>query len=115
MLHLWYHWQVSCEAYICHTKLILLSFASPKGAILTHKLLAICVVGHIYGRAFEDDDVMISYLPLSHIYERFTEDIAFYAGTAIGYSCGDNTRLIEDLQIREQFCPGSKSLWSDFV
>lgn len=36
---------------------------------------------------------------LSHIYERFCEDVALTAGTAIGYSCGDNLRLLEDLAI----------------
>jgi len=71
---------------------------NPKGAILTHKLLANCVLGQVHGRTLETTDVMLSYLPLSHIFERFTEDIAFYTGSSIGYSCGDNTRLLEDLQ-----------------
>ena len=41
----------------------------------------------------------LSRTQLSHIYERFCEDVAFCAGSAIGYSCGDNLRLLEDLQL----------------
>ena len=36
---------------------------------------------------------------LSHIYARFCEDVAFCAGASIGYTCGDNLRLLEDLQL----------------
>lgn len=32
-------------------------------------------------------------------YERFVEDIALAAGCRIGYSCGDNLRLLEDMGI----------------
>lgn len=33
------------------------------------------------------------------VYERFCEDVAFAAGAATGYSCGDNLRLLEDMGI----------------
>jgi len=72
---------------------------NPKGAILTHRLLASCVVAHCHGRVVEKGEVAISYLPLSHIYERFSQDVLLYSGSAIGFSCGDNLRLLEDLAI----------------
>lgn len=48
-------------------------------AILLHRTICAAVVGNLHGDPQEDDEVLISYLPLSHIYERFIEDMAFGA------------------------------------
>ncbi|KAK4702917.1 long-chain acyl-CoA synthetase, partial [Phenoliferia sp. Uapishka_3] len=83
-------------ASICYTSG---TTGNPKGAILLHSALAAAAVSNLHGSVLDDTGVFISYLPLSHIYERFCEDVAFIAGSAIGYSCGDNLRLLEDLQV----------------
>jgi long-chain acyl-CoA synthetase len=36
---------------------------------------------------------------LSHIYERFVEESYLCNGVPIGFSCGDNLRFLEDIQI----------------
>lgn len=72
----------------------------PKGAILTHGLLANGALSSLHGAAMEDSDsILFSFLPLSHIYERFCEDVALALGGQIGFTCGDNLRILEDIQI----------------
>ncbi|KAM0787287.1 hypothetical protein ACM66B_006520 [Microbotryomycetes sp. NB124-2] len=72
---------------------------NPKGAVLRHKTLASAAVANLHGGSMALGECFFSYLPLSHIYERFCEDCCFTAGVAIGYSCGDNLRLLEDMQL----------------
>lgn len=72
----------------------------PKGAILTHRLLASSALSSLHGAAMKNEDsILYSFLPLSHIYERFCEDVALALGAPIGFSCGDNLRILEDIQI----------------
>ncbi|MBW0528599.1 hypothetical protein O181_068314 [Austropuccinia psidii MF-1] len=72
----------------------------PKGAILLHSTLAAACVSHMHGFEWEfGNDSFLSYLPLSHILERFFESIVFTLGAPIGYSSGDNLKLLEELQI----------------
>lgn len=42
-------------------------------------------------------DVLISFLPLPHVFGRIMEVFAFSAGGKIGYSTGDQLRLLEDI------------------
>ncbi|KAM0755922.1 acetyl-CoA synthetase-like protein [Meredithblackwellia eburnea MCA 4105] len=83
-------------ASICYTSG---TTGNPKGAVLLHSSLAAAAVVNLHGSVLDSEGVLISYLPLSHIYERFCEDTAFAAGCAIGYNCGDNLRLLEDIAI----------------
>lgn len=46
-----------------------------------------------------EDSVLLSYLPVSHVYEFFVEVVALTTGTAIAYHCGDNLRLLEHMQV----------------
>ena len=80
----------------------------PKAAKVSHRQLAIAAGCLQLGQEQSDDDeLMISYLPLAHIYERILEAFALRAGAAIGYFSGDVTRLIEDAQvIKPTFFPG---------
>lgn len=39
------------------------------GVILRHKALAMAICSNLYGLALPDDGVLMSYLPLAHIYE----------------------------------------------
>ncbi|KWU41597.1 acetyl-CoA synthetase-like protein [Rhodotorula sp. JG-1b] len=72
---------------------------NPKGAILLHRNIAGVVISTQHGHSIEADSVLLSYLPLSHVYEFFVEVIALTTGAAIAYHCGDNLRLLEDMQI----------------
>jgi long-chain acyl-CoA synthetase len=72
---------------------------NPKGVVLTH---ANAVAATASGRALSDttpQDVLISYLPLAHIYERVTEHSALSAGAAIGYFRGDILGLVDDMKL----------------
>ncbi|EKM82807.1 hypothetical protein AGABI1DRAFT_82536 [Agaricus bisporus var. burnettii JB137-S8] len=71
----------------------------PKGVILTHKSLAMAVSSNLYGLTLPDDGILMSYLPLAHIYERLCELCAVAVGGRIGYFSGDPLRLLEDAQI----------------
>ena len=76
----------------------------PKGVVLTH---ANAVAAASTARLIFDlapEDVMISYLPLAHIYERVAEHSAFFAGAAIGYFQGDITGLVDDMKILQPTC-----------
>ncbi|GAA5917933.1 hypothetical protein JCM6882_004129, partial [Rhodosporidiobolus microsporus] len=72
---------------------------NPKGAIIFHSNVAAVANGSKHGHRLDHDDVMISYLPLAHIYGYFTEMIVFSAGARIAYHCGDTLRLLEDFQV----------------
>lgn len=39
------------------------------GAILRHKTLAMATCSNLYGLELPDDGILMSYLPLAHIYE----------------------------------------------
>ncbi|KAG0140300.1 hypothetical protein CROQUDRAFT_674731 [Cronartium quercuum f. sp. fusiforme G11] len=72
----------------------------PKGAILLHRTMAAAAVSNLHGNEMTGDDEMyLSYLPLSHIFERFAQSICFAVGQPIAFACGDNLRLIEDIQL----------------
>jgi len=72
---------------------------NPKGVILTHKSLAVSVQGQMYGMGLPESPILISYLPLAHIYGRLCELGVVALGGRIGYFTGDPLRLIEDVQI----------------
>jgi len=72
---------------------------NPKGAILKHKTLAMATCSNMYGMALPDDGILMSYLPLAHIYERICELCTIAVGGRIGYFSGDPLRLLEDAQL----------------
>ncbi|BDA49779.1 Long chain acyl-CoA synthetase 4 [Coccomyxa sp. Obi] len=80
---------------------------NPKGVMLTHanllsvvagQLGAINQVGGRYGQTFTQEDVMISYLPLAHIFDRALEEMFLANGARIGYWRGSIEGMIDDLQ-----------------
>ncbi|GAA5854979.1 hypothetical protein JCM8547_002331 [Rhodosporidiobolus lusitaniae] len=83
-------------ANICYTSG---TTGNPKGAIVLHSNVAAVVTSSEHGHRVDENGVVISYLPLSHIYAFFVEQIALTMGARLGYSCGDTTRLIEDFQV----------------
>lgn len=81
---------------------------NPKGVVLTHEAVTKGAVATALGmgEGFSEQPVMISYLPLAHIFERFFELTMMYAEGCIGYTTGDPLRLLEDAQIiRPHFFP----------
>ncbi|TCD63627.1 hypothetical protein EIP91_005178 [Steccherinum ochraceum] len=80
---------------------------NPKGVLLTQGNLANAVHSNIYGAVFEDQQpLLMSYLPLAHIYERVQELNMVAIGGAIGFGSGDPLRLLEDLQLcKPNFLP----------
>ncbi|KAF8742705.1 hypothetical protein AX14_002515 [Amanita brunnescens Koide BX004] len=79
---------------------------NPKGAVLRHKNLALSTQSNLYGLSMPDSGVMLSYLPLAHIYGRVLEFGCMATGARIGYFTGDPLRLLEDGQIlKPQFFP----------
>ncbi|GAA6062871.1 hypothetical protein JCM10212_000793 [Sporobolomyces blumeae] len=72
---------------------------NPKGVMTLHKSIAGVVIGSCHGNKMAENSIHISYLPLAHIYEYFCQIIAMASGAAVGFSCGDNLRLLEDFAI----------------
>ena len=62
---------------------------NPKGVMLTHKNLVSNINSTIAGIAFSDSDVFLSFLPLSHVFERMGGHFtAFSQGCQVYYSEG---------------------------
>ncbi|KAK5111818.1 hypothetical protein LTR62_004738 [Meristemomyces frigidus] len=72
---------------------------NPKGVLLTHANAVGGVSSVLTFHKLGLNDVMCSYLPLAHIYERVTEQTALWAGTAIGYFHGNVIELVEDIKL----------------
>ncbi|KAH8917507.1 hypothetical protein BT69DRAFT_1339082 [Atractiella rhizophila] len=51
---------------------------TPKGAILTHASITSVVLGNLHGGIITAEDVALSFLPLSRIYEQFIEEFTMY-------------------------------------
>ncbi|KAK7440178.1 medium-chain fatty acid-CoA ligase faa2 [Stygiomarasmius scandens] len=90
-------------ASICYTSG---TTSNPKGVLLTHEMLALATQSNLHGLPLPDDGVILSYLPLAHIYERIAELACVACGARIGYFTGDPLRLLEDAQIlKPNFMP----------
>lgn len=72
----------------------------PKAALVSHAQLALAsACTSLTGFADDQDETMISYLPLAHIFGRFIEASMFRRGARIGFFGGDVAKLIEDAQV----------------
>ncbi|KAI9053905.1 hypothetical protein LZ554_002850 [Drepanopeziza brunnea f. sp. 'monogermtubi'] len=72
---------------------------NPKGVVLTHANAAAATAAARVTGDTMSSDVLISYLPLAHIYQRVAEHGALSAGASIGYFRGDILGLVEDMKI----------------
>lgn len=72
---------------------------NPKGVVLTHaQAVAAGASGLVFTQTFHTD-VITSYMPLAHIYQRVTEHGLLASGAAIGYFRGDILGLVEDMKL----------------
>ncbi|VDD86665.1 unnamed protein product [Enterobius vermicularis] len=73
---------------------------TPKGVVLTHANVIACMTARSYVRNvnLSCKDVVISFLPLAHMYERIIEYIFYQLGASIGFFRGDIRALAEDFK-----------------
>lgn len=72
---------------------------NPKGVVLTHaNATAATAVARVTSDTTKSD-VLISYLPLAHIYQRVAEHGSLATGSSIGYFRGDILGLVDDMKI----------------
>jgi len=72
---------------------------NPKGVVLTHQNGVAAMSNARVVAETLPNDVILSYLPLAHIFERVTEQGFLFAGAAIGYFRGDILGLVDDLKM----------------
>lgn len=72
---------------------------NPKGVKLLHRNAVAATSSSLAIFNATSDDVMVSYLPLAHIFQRVTEHTALWAGSAIGYFHGNILELVDDFKI----------------
>ncbi|XP_055854860.1 long-chain-fatty-acid--CoA ligase 1 isoform X2 [Episyrphus balteatus] len=74
---------------------------NPKGVMLTHGnvVAGVCsVILQLGDHKIRAGDVMISFLPLAHMFERCCENGIYYVGGAVGFYSGDIRELTNDLK-----------------
>ncbi|KAF2097134.1 acetyl-CoA synthetase-like protein [Rhizodiscina lignyota] len=72
---------------------------NPKGVVLTHKnAVSATLVVFLFGET-TSRDVICSFLPLAHIYQRVGEHGALICGASIGYFHGNIAELVDDLKL----------------
>jgi long-chain acyl-CoA synthetase len=73
---------------------------NPKAAMISHGNWCSNVhIGSLIDFAFRPDDVVISYLPLAHVFEKMVHSISFCSGSAVGYFGVDIMKLVEDIGV----------------
>ncbi|KAG9287118.1 hypothetical protein G9A89_001012 [Geosiphon pyriformis] len=70
-----------------------------KGVMMTHENINSALSGIAANLPYSDLQIIISYLPLAHIFGRQVEAIVIQACGAIGYYHGDPLSLLEDAQL----------------
>ncbi|KAF1990902.1 long-chain-fatty-acid-CoA ligase/ protein binding protein [Aulographum hederae CBS 113979] len=72
---------------------------NPKGVVLTHAAAVAATSASMIVFGTKGEDIICSFLPLAHIFQRVGEHTALWAGGAIAYFHGDITALTEDLKL----------------
>ena len=72
---------------------------NPKAAVLTHGNAVAATSASLVFLPSGNSDVICSYLPLAHIFERAVEHGQLWAGGAIGYFHGAILELVDDLKL----------------
>ncbi|KIR56036.1 long-chain acyl-CoA synthetase [Cryptococcus gattii Ru294] len=88
----------------------------PKGVVLTTENVLSATISNGKGvnpSLINQSWMFLSFLPLSHIYERFAELVVMYGGGTIGFTRADPTKLLEDAQlIKPHFMIGVPRMWN---
>jgi len=93
---------------------------TPKGVMLTHANMVATVsaafkVLESSGVRIDTNDVLISYLPLAHSYERALESVVITVGGKIGFFQGDIRKLMDDIkELRPTLFPSVPRLLNRF-
>ena len=70
----------------------------PKAAMLTHlNFISGQVCQDFLGFNFTPDDVYLSYVPLTHVYEQIMICDSIMFGFRVGFSSGDKMKLVQDI------------------
>ena len=72
---------------------------TPKGAMISHKNFTVNIEASITELKVTDKDRHLNYLPMAHMMERSVFLVLFKMGCQVGLSCGDVSKLKEDLEI----------------
>lgn len=73
---------------------------NPKGVMLTHNNIRSNIEATRYKLPFEGDDVALSFLPLSHIFQRMGDYLLFATGSTIAYAEGLDTVPLNMMEAR---------------
>lgn len=74
---------------------------NPKGAMLTHRAFTELAVSVLTSLPVDENDIFFSFLPVSHVYERFAGHfLPTIIGACIGYAQGLRTLANDLLQVR---------------
>lgn len=70
--------------------------------MLTHASLVATIAStelyfKTYGHSISNEDVFMSYLPLAHVFDFFSECLFLFLGAKIGYYRGDQKTLVDDI------------------
>ncbi len=86
----------------------------PRGSVLTHSNFIAAAVGFISGTSFSrGGDVTLSVLPLAHAFERLSEVVGLYSGTATGFPSVGVTSMLDDVrQLRPTYIVGVPRIFS---
>jgi long-chain acyl-CoA synthetase len=72
---------------------------NPKGVVLTHRAAHAATAMSMVFSKCSSATVIISFLPLAHIFQRLGEHTALGAGASIGYFHGNIAELVDDLKL----------------
>jgi long-chain acyl-CoA synthetase len=85
----------------------------PKGVMLTHSNLIASVSSSRNCISLKSDDILISFLPMAHIFERIVQSVIFSVGASIGFFQGDVQKLFDDMAVlKPTLLPGVPRLFS---
>jgi long-chain acyl-CoA synthetase len=88
---------------------------NPKGVVLTHRNSVAATAASLVITGSSPNDIVCSFLPLAHIYQRLGEHGALAAGAAIGYFHGNIAELVDDLKtLRPTSFAGVPRLYNRF-
>lgn len=88
---------------------------NPKGVMLTHRAATAAVAGSATLMKQTDEDVICSFMPLAHIFQRMNEQVALSAGAGIGYFHGVIPDIVDDLKmVRPTVFAGVPRLFNRF-